>query len=89
MGQNVPSHTLNASSPPSTTTNSVVLLLKKLDLLFRSLIDRNNRLGCLLPHRTSDVLQLSTSMRFKAKMTYVTHKLARKYNRLSSDFGIT
>jgi hypothetical protein len=37
--------------------NLVVILLNKLDLLFPSLIDRNNRLGLLLSHRTFNIVR--------------------------------
>jgi hypothetical protein len=53
--------------------NLVVILLNKLDLLFQSLIDRNNRLGRLLSHRTVNVVQQSTIRSLTIRVSYVTY----------------
>ena len=60
--------------------NLVVILLNKLDLLFQSLIDRNNRLGRLLSHRTFNVFQQSTIRSLTIKVSYVTLQYVRNWN---------
>lgn len=62
----------DATSTPRSTTNWILILLKKVDSLFQSLIDRNNRPDRLHSHRTSAIDHQSSILSLTMKVAYVT-----------------